>query len=80
MLKIIFLAGLGLATSSAHSQTIFQLTEQIALDAEKLASIKGTLQEMYQGYADLQQGYTRDRKSTRLNSSHVLRSRMPSSA
>jgi AraC-like DNA-binding protein len=59
MLKIIFLASLGLATGSAHSQTIVQLTEQIALDAEKLASIKGTLQEMYQGYADLKQGYTR---------------------
>ena len=61
MLKIIFLASLGLATSTAHSQTIFQLTEQIALDAEKLASIKGTLQEMYQGYADLKQDYTRIR-------------------
>ena len=61
MLKFVFIATLGLATSTAHSQTIIQLTEQIALDAEKLASIKGTLQEMYQGYEDLQKGYTRIR-------------------
>jgi hypothetical protein len=61
MLKVIFFTLLGLTASTARPQTIIQLTEQLALDAQKLASIKSTLQEMYRGYEDLQQGYTRIR-------------------
>jgi len=61
MLKLIFVTLLGLIGSTARPQTIIQLTEQLALDAQKLASIKSTLQDMYRGYAELQQGYTRIR-------------------
>ncbi len=67
MLKFMLVLGLGWATSAARAQTIVQLTEQIAFDAEKLASIKGTLQEMYKGYEDLKQGYTRIRDIARDN-------------
>ena len=34
----------------------------------------------YLGYVDLYRDWETDRKSTRLNSSHITRSRMPSSA
>lgn len=61
MLKIWFMATLGLAMSGAHGQSIVDLTEELALDAQKLSSMKSTLQEMYQGYTELKDGYTRIR-------------------
>jgi hypothetical protein len=61
MLKLIFITLFGLMAPTARPQTIIQLTEQLALDAQKLASIKSTLQDMYRGYEDLQNGYTRIR-------------------
>lgn len=61
MLKLLFVAVLGLTTSAARPQSILDLTEQLALDGEKLASMKATLQDMYSGYEELQQGYTRIR-------------------
>jgi hypothetical protein len=61
MLKLIFIAVFGLAINAARGQSIVDLTEELALDAQKLSSMKSTLQEMYQGYADLKNGYTRIR-------------------
>src|SRR6185312_3603361 len=61
MLKIWFMAAFGLVMSGAHGQSIVDLTEELALDAQKLSSMKATLQEMYQGYAELKDGYTRIR-------------------
>lgn len=67
MLKLLFLLALSLGTASARSQSIADLTEQLALDAEKLSSLKSTLQDMYQGYETLRQGYTRIRDIARDN-------------
>src|ERR1700679_2716289 len=58
MIKLVSTLALGLTLTQAHSQSIIQLTEQLAFDVKKLVSIKSTLQEMYQGYEDLQKGYT----------------------
>lgn len=55
------MAVFGLAISAAHGQSIVDLTEELALDAQKLSSMKSTLQEMYQGYTELKNGYTRIR-------------------
>lgn len=55
------MAAFGLAMSGAHGQSIVDLTEELALDAQKLSSMKATLQEMYQGYTELKDGYTRIR-------------------
>src|SRR5277367_5906746 len=61
MLKLLLLIVFGLTTSAARPQSILDLTEQLAIDGEKLASMKATLQDMYRGYTELQQGYTRIR-------------------
>src|SRR6201996_7282928 len=61
MLKLVFMAVFGLAMSAAHGQSIVDLTEELALDAQKLSSMKATLQQMYQGYTELKDGYTRIR-------------------
>jgi len=61
MLKLVFMTVLGLGMYSVRAQSIVDLTEELALDAQKLSSMKATLQEMYQGYADLKTGYTRIR-------------------
>lgn len=55
------MAVFGLVVSAARGQSIVDLTEELALDAQKLSSMKSTLQEMYQGYTDLKNGYTRVR-------------------
>src|SRR6185312_3742009 len=67
MLKVIYLMALCLTTMSGRPQTIADLAEQLALDGEKLTSLKSTLQDMYQGYETLQQGYTRIRDIARDN-------------
>lgn len=61
MLKLLLLISLGLTGSQARPQSILDLTEQLAIDGEKLASMRSTLQDMYRGYTELQQGYTRIR-------------------
>ena len=61
MLKFVFTAVLGLALHTVRAQSIADLAEELALDAQKLSSMKATLQEMYQGYTELKNGYTRIR-------------------
>ena len=61
MLKIIFLLSLNLVALAGRPQTIADLTQQIGLDLQKLSSLKATLQDMYDGYETLKQGYTRIR-------------------
>ena len=56
-----------------HSDGQWQVIEQ--LSAPKMYTCPGCNQEIKPGTANIV-----DRKSTRLNSSHVKRSRMPSSA
>lgn len=58
MLKIFFIPVLGLLSVTGSSQSIADLTEQLALDVQKLSSLKSTLQDMYQGYEQLKTGYT----------------------
>ncbi len=41
-----------------RAQSIADLLVELELDEQKLSSMKNTLQEMYQGYAELKQGYT----------------------
>lgn len=55
------MAVLVLATSTTRAQSIVDLTEELALDVEKLSSMKATLQQMYKGYTELKNGYTRIR-------------------
>jgi hypothetical protein len=40
-----------------RAQSVSDLLQQLALDYEKLAAMKGTLQQMYSGYAVLTKGY-----------------------
>ncbi len=59
MTKLFFLIGLlGTFSHPSQGQSITDLLIQLELDKEKLASMKNTLQEMYQGYENLKQGYT----------------------
>jgi hypothetical protein len=60
MKKYIFLIGVCglLGPAIARAQTIPQLTEQIVLDTEKLASLKSILQDMYKAYTIINMGYT----------------------
>jgi hypothetical protein len=61
MLKFVFTMVFGLALHAVRAQSIADLAEELALDAQKLSSMKATLQEMYQGYTELKNGYTRIR-------------------
>lgn len=61
MQKMLLILALGLLSMTGRSQSILDLTEQLAFDAQKLASLKSTLQDMYQGYTQLKTGYTRIR-------------------
>ena len=54
------------------------LASSVPVVASKIPGLIGTLGKNYPGYFPV--GDTRDRKSTRLNSSHIQKSRMPSSA
>ncbi len=65
MQKMILVLVFGLAFTVSRGQSILQLTEQLAYDAEQLAAMKSTLQEMYQGYADLKNGLTNIRDIAR---------------
>jgi hypothetical protein len=61
MLKFVFTVVFGLALHTVRAQSIAELTEELALDVQKLSSMKATLQDMYQGYTELKNGYTRIR-------------------
>ncbi len=49
-----------LSTLNFHgrAQSIADLLVELELDEQKLSSMKNTLQEMYQGFTELKQGYT----------------------
>jgi hypothetical protein len=67
MTKLILVLTLGLGSITGRGQSILDLTEQIAFDAQKLGSLKSTLQEMVQGYNQLKTGYTHIRDIARDN-------------
>ncbi|GGB23886.1 TerB family tellurite resistance protein [Puia dinghuensis] len=67
MLKMILILAFGLVSVTGRSQSILDLTEQLAFDVEKLHSMKSTLQEMYDGYTELKTGYTHIRDIARDN-------------
>jgi hypothetical protein len=67
MSKLLFLLTFGLFSSTGRSQSIFDLTAQLALDVQKLSSLKATLQDMYQGYDRLKTGFTGIRDIARDN-------------
>ncbi|MBS1605453.1 MAG: TerB family tellurite resistance protein [Bacteroidetes bacterium] len=58
MTRIFILLSLSLSVSTGRGQSILDLTQQLALDKEKLASLKSTLEDMQKGYAALKDGYT----------------------
>ncbi len=59
MNKLVILFSL-VSTLSFHgrAQSIADLLVELELDEQKLSSMKNILQEMYQGYTELKQGYT----------------------
>src|ERR1700754_804858 len=61
MTKIMITPLLCLLTVTAYPQTIADLTRQLLIDKEQLALLKSTLQNMYNGYKDAKEGYTRIR-------------------
>jgi len=73
MNRAIILLLLSLSATIARSQSILDLTQQLELDKEKLASLKSTLEDMQKGYATLKDGYTHIRNIARDNfSMHQL--------
>lgn len=58
MQKLLLILVLSTSAITTRSQSILDLTEQLALDVQKLASIKSTLNDMVQGYDRLKTGYT----------------------
>jgi hypothetical protein len=58
MTRIFFTLSISLMTHLSQGQSIAQLLEQLVFDTEKLTSMKATLQQMYNGYATLERGYT----------------------
>ena len=58
---------LSMLAVTARPQSILDLTEQLAIDAQKLSTMRATLKDIQEGYAELQQGYTRVRDLVRDN-------------
>jgi len=58
MTRIIILLVCCLPAGLCRGQSIFELTEQLELDKQKLSSLKSTLEDMYKGYETLKDGYT----------------------
>lgn len=58
MKTLIIVLLLGCSTLPGRSQTIFELTEALAIDGEQLAVMRSTLQELVQGYDQLKNGFT----------------------
>lgn len=54
---VIFLSSALLMPGESKAQSIAQLTEQLALDYQKLAGLKSILSQMYTGYQVLSKGY-----------------------
>lgn len=48
---------LGCSVLPVRSQSIFELTEQLAIDGEELAVMRSTLQELVQGYDQMKTGF-----------------------
>ncbi|HEY6901243.1 MAG TPA: hypothetical protein VI233_11390, partial [Puia sp.] len=67
MKKIMITLAFCLLKAAGRAQTVADLTEQLYLDKEKLASMKATLQEMYNGYNKIEQGYTHVRDIAKAN-------------
>jgi len=67
MTRVFIILSLSLSASIGRSQSILELTQQLALDKEKLASLKSTLEDMQKGYATLKDGYTHIRNIARDN-------------
>jgi len=67
MTRLILLLSLSLSAGTVRSQSILDLTRQLELDKEKLASLKNTLQDMQKGYATLKDGYTHIRNIAESN-------------
>jgi hypothetical protein len=53
----IILLTTGMVPRSGRAQSIDQLTQQLALDYQKLAGLKSILSQMYRGYEVLSKGY-----------------------
>ena len=58
MIRVFFTLSISLMTNLSQAQSITQLLQQLVYDTEKLASMKATLQQMYNGYTTLERGYT----------------------
>jgi hypothetical protein len=68
MTKLFLLLGLaGGLRFPSKAQSIADLVIQLELDKEKLSAMKSTLTEMYQGYAELKQGFTHIRDIAKAN-------------
>jgi hypothetical protein len=61
MIKLLVILLLGCCALPARSQSILELTEQLAVDGEELAVMRSTLQELIQGYNQLKTGFTQIR-------------------
>lgn len=61
MFKLLVLLFFGCCSLSARSQSIVELTEQLAIDGEELAVMRSTLQELIDGYNQLKNGFTQIR-------------------
>jgi len=54
---LVLMVGMSIVSvSQSRAQSIFQLTEQLALDYEKLSELKSILQEMYDAYKIVDKG------------------------
>ncbi|HEY4334664.1 MAG TPA: hypothetical protein VGM89_02175 [Puia sp.] len=61
-MKKLFILLIGILPATVgRSQSILDLSEQLAFDIQKLASIKSTLQDMVKGFDRLKSGYTQIR-------------------
>ena len=58
MIRVVLTLSISLMTHLSQAQSITQLLQQLVFDTEKLASMKATLQQMYNGYTTLESGYT----------------------
>lgn len=67
MTRIIILLSFSWLSTIGRGQSIIDLTNQLALDKEKLSSLKSTLEDMYKGYATLKDGYTHIRDIAKNN-------------
>ena len=67
-------------TLSPRQSEIYKLSREKGLSNEDIASVLGLNKRTVENHFTAALSILRDRKSTRLNSSQITRSRMPSSA